>query len=1497
MRKSIAKPNTMKTIFISLFMWTVAVTTALSQTVLYINSNNETQAGTPTKSFQFVKQVFLKPGFYVNGSSGAWSATAYSANNNPQNYDKNFVRTETLLTNLTDESALTTLPVESKSTSYNYTDGFNRSLQSIILQGSQSKQDIVQFNVYDSYGHQPNGYLDYAIKNRGGAFRPAPISEQASFYQSSPNVAVDSEPYTINGYDNSPLDVVIKSNRSGQNWHGPDKARSAFESKVNQDGEVKQWIYDGSALPITSNAFPKGTLTISESTDEQGFIHRVYKNFKGQVILDRKGDGTTWFDTYSIYDWIGKLRYVFPPEASSRIASEYMLQGADQQGFLDRWCFQYKYDNYQRMTDKKVPGADWLYYIYDPWDRLVLTQNGNQRSSNQWTFTKYDIFNRPIITGITTGLRSSLQTGAGNSSNIRYEVRANSSVGYTNQSYPSASESDMLTITYYDDYAFKSYSGWDAEGHAFDFVNETASGQQGGFPQSGTDLFTNVLGQATGSKVKVINGTSSVWLNSVVYYDHKYRTIQTISENLLGGLDRSTNLLSFAGLVKQTLQSHTGTANITILKELYYDHAGRLLQTWQTSDGGTRTLLVSNNYNEAGQIIERNLHSTDGVNFLQSVDYRYTINGWLSSINNSILANDGSTNNDTNDLFGMTINYQQTQSIAGTNTTPLYNGNISSIRWATNNLVDNPQEKIYGYQYDVLSRLKNATYAGNTGSGFTSSPNAYNESMTYDNNGNIKTLNRNMIIGGVVQAIDQLDYKYGTNSPNFDNKGNVLTYLDDNSNYFDARQNNPDFGFTENTKRVNMGSVTEYAYDANGNLTVDYNKGITGSNGITYDSRLNLPLVIPMQNGGTITYTYDAVGNKLRKVVQQPGYSSVTTDYAGNAQFQNNQLVALATDAGRAVYNGSGYDYEYYLKDHLGNVRVVFGLEKETYSYKATLEPERNNKELQNFKNVNGTIGPNTTSKNYETPNPSYSAALNGSVGPATVLTVGNGDKITISANANYNQAVSSGLATGAALATAVSNAFGFVTGEAAQLAMNNNLPGALATFNANTNAPKAFLFYYLFSPDFTTWSQFGVAKVSTDASIGFEHLTLQVPISLPNGVTQAYMYIYAANQTTGTTVYFDDVAIVQEKNNYKLQVNQTNDYYPFGLTISPLSYQKQLPSLAQNKNKYQLQGQEKQEELGLGWYQFKSRMFDPAIGKFSAIDPLAENSPSESDYGYLGGNPVTRIDPDGKAYMDYNLELLIGSELRAYNNQAQNQYSRNLVFDAQASGFLRGTPTTSMAYNSSYSLYGSEAQEWQRNLNHLEGNYYAGPRSMLEDMGPTSQVINAVVMLSPIGAVSGVGMGLMDLRKGNYGSAALNFGGSLSELGSYYSLARSFKRTISIASQLVDDVNVRNKYAFGLKDMVPNFAESIGAEHLMQVSDWKGAFMRIANDSESEIHFLLDGIDSRPMEMILDPSRSGINWEMNYLYSQPTFENTNFYFGGNTYVGYDVFQINPYHY
>jgi RHS repeat-associated protein len=94
---------------------------------------------------------------------------------------------------------------------------------------------------------------------------------------------------------------------------------------------------------------------------------------------------------------------------------------------------------------------------------------------------------------------------------------------------------------------------------------------------------------------------------------------------------------------------------------------------------------------------------------------------------------------------------------------------------------------------------------------------------------------------------------------------------------------------------------------------------------------------------------------------------------------------------------------------------------------------------------------------------------------------------------------------------------------------------------------------------------------------------------------------------------------------NNDIQPLQSNHYYPFGMRFN------QSASYASTENRYLYNGKELQEDLGLNWYDYGARFYDPAIGRFSTVDPMAESYYGLSGYNYVGNNPIRRIDPDGR--------------------------------------------------------------------------------------------------------------------------------------------------------------------------------------------------------------------------------------------------------------------------
>ncbi|WP_242499274.1 RHS repeat protein [Flavobacterium sp. 140616W15] len=123
--------------------------------------------------------------------------------------------------------------------------------------------------------------------------------------------------------------------------------------------------------------------------------------------------------------------------------------------------------------------------------------------------------------------------------------------------------------------------------------------------------------------------------------------------------------------------------------------------------------------------------------------------------------------------------------------------------------------------------------------------------------------------------------------------------------------------------------------------------------------------------------------------------------------------------------------------------------------------------------------------------------------------------------------------------------------------------------------------------------------------------------------VNGANSYNYVFNYTD----HLGNVRVSYKKNAQNvLEILEENNYYPFGLkhegyNVNPAS-----------DYKYKYNGKELQDELGLGMYDYGSRLYDPARAGWSNIDPLAEKMRRYSPYNYCFDNPVYFIDPDGMA-------------------------------------------------------------------------------------------------------------------------------------------------------------------------------------------------------------------------------------------------------------------------
>jgi len=1092
-----------------------------------------------------------------------------------------------------------------------YADGLGRPVQSINARGGGDREDIVSYMEYTDFGVQSKEYLPWA--NSGASsmnyITPSTLLLAIENFYDTPKYEGTTEPYSESSFEPSPLFRVDERGAPGNDWKvltasdADHTVKFGYELNELTDNILRlavDFIGDDFSDPDLILDTTEGTaevgiyfsaarLTKTITKDENWSPSQTYlkdhtteefTNKKGQVALKRTYEGNIAHDTYYVYDDFGNLTYVLSPEASAQILNGSVL-ATNYQDILDDLGYQYKYDHRNRLIWKKIPGKEYELIVYDKLDRPVLTQDKNLRDDDQWLFTKYDPMGRVAYTGVytTTATQQTIITAIEGQTIFSEAQDASTPAGdislnYTNGVYPTAGIT-VLTINYYDSYV------------------DTAGLVLPGSTALGTTISSDTKSLATVSKARVL-GTAD-WITSMTGYDDKSRPIYIASFNdYLDTTDVHQSLLDFTGNPTETISAHARSGYATIITRDYftYDHAGRLLTAEQQLDDEPLQLIVSNVYDELGQLVRKDV---GGETFL-----------------------DGYTDITNADVIGQTTIEKTSGSGSLWDAGAKTRGEVSDDGGVS-------------YSVPAFTTLR-------VGVDKTSSSNSWDDfdfGLDYSALGTGSTRDVKLIINGVVGSTAITQYEVGDEF-SIERDGIDIIFKKEGTTFHTETDNSFNNGepliAKVGLKGVN-GRVddfqlfgpnidlvlqnVDYAYNVRGWLTDINDIAYTGSKEtdifnfrINYNDVEGAATAAPLYNGN-ISQTLWKTNNSSTDI-RSYGYSyDVLNRIEGALSYKGATLAGMSLTGNHDV---SGISY-----DKNGNIQ---GLTRKGYDDTGTSTGVWDQLQYTYDGNKLTQVSDITLSglKNY--------GFDDDNTGTNEYLYDDNGNMTR-----DDNKGITSITYNHLNLPTSV--IFG-TTGQidyiydATGIKQKKTVVNYAATTTSVTEYAGSFIY-----------SDMGT---STMALQFFNHPEGYVePVAGTSGSVKgssggtttysAYNYVFQFKDHLGNVrlSYADadnNGAIAQS------EIIEESNYYPFGLKQK--GYNEDIStngnSLAQQ---WKFGGKQYQEELGLDWYDVSARNYDPALGRWMNIDPLAEDMRRHSPYNYAFNNPIYFLDYDGMTPTD----------------------------------------------------------------------------------------------------------------------------------------------------------------------------------------------------------------------------------------------------------------------
>lgn len=750
--------------------------------------------------------------------------------------------------------------------SVQYHDGLGRHVVTAAGGKNTTGKYVYTMTEYDLQGRESKVWNPAT-----GNVSPDMISPATMSSYSSGTYACDSHAFSAIQYDAAGR--ILFRSTPGDAWHAGGKG-VATRYVTNAAGTVRKYGVDASGNLIENPTayYPAKTLTGESVTDEDGHVTLTYKDLMGNVVLERRDSCN---DTYYVYDK-GMLRIVVPP----------LYQNETRK--TDALLYKYKYDGHGRCTEKTLPGCAPVRYWYDRYGRVSFMQDARLEEASQYRFFLYDGLNRLVIQGLC---RSTSLTA--NSAYIAKAVFGGSGsqvgdTGYYLQCGTQLPVTSIETVNYYDGYQFLQLPA---------LAEAASSLGTGAMPQ--TCVTTLLTAQTVAS-------TDGGTLTRVMFYDEKGRCTGMHACYPDGITVHTETAYSFTGKPLEISKTvcRDGQTYHTLSSEITYDSGSDLLLNEHLRlDNNIPVLLYDNAYNGLGQL---DMVTMGNVGRL-SAAYRYDVHGWLTACEFF----------NPSQLSGAPV-FREILCYADGQHSSRYNGDISEVVYKTPDKLG--EHRGFIYNYDGLDRLTAAVYK--EGKGLDDTPAIdYSETFTYDENSNITALTRKGRHHRSPRTIDNLTFVY---------EGNQLMKITDSAS------NNllsGSFDFKDGADEE-----CEYTFDGCGSMTSDLNKGIIQ---IDYDFG-GMPRRVQFSNGNVTEYVYTADGVKL-KTVHRKAVDGITVDgvheltpsetaHVDSTMYADGFEITNGFSGARYFYSSGylecdtlgHYVFNFYAKDHLGNVRAVF---------------------------------------------------------------------------------------------------------------------------------------------------------------------------------------------------------------------------------------------------------------------------------------------------------------------------------------------------------------------------------------------------------------------------------------------------------------------------------------------------------------------------------------------------------------------------------------------